>query len=307
MSLIIVDPGLWTTVQDAGRTGYRAWGVPVGGAFDGLSAELANALVGNEAGLAVLEFTLRGGVLEATEPHAVALAGAPLEGQLSRASGGGRSLRVPCSLTLDPGDRLVLGRMTAGVRTYLSVRGGLSTPPRLGSRSSERPLARGERLDAAVGRIAFRHLADPAWESPSSPPIRVIDGPDHGDLTDPGLLDRVAFQVGSRSNRVGLNLESPPLAAAARADRLSAPLAAGAIQLAGERLIILGVASGTLGGYPHVAHVVSADLRRVGQLRPGDVIRFRHVSLDDARRLDREARRAHRDLLLRVTSVARDG
>ncbi len=89
-------------------------------------------------------------------------------------------------------------------------------------------------------------------------------------------------------------------------DRLSAPVAPGAVQVAGGQLIVLGVACGTMGGYPHVAHVISADLDRLGQLRPGDVIRLHRVGLDEARGADRAMRRERRALLNRVATAAQD-
>src|SRR5262245_16951730 len=99
MGLIVIDPGLNTTVQDAGRPGYREWGVPAGGAFDRGSADLANALVGNPPTCAVLELTLIGGVYQADGPLALALAGAPMEARVVGPSGGGPVLATPLSWT----------------------------------------------------------------------------------------------------------------------------------------------------------------------------------------------------------------
>jgi allophanate hydrolase subunit 2 len=215
-------------------------------------------------------------------------------------------LLLPASTTLRDGERLVLGRTLDGARTYLAVRGGFQTEIRLGSRSTERPLGRDEVLPAESSALRTRHLAEAAWSSPASCPIRIIDGPDRHAVLDPEEWRRFVFRVGSRSNRIGLRLESTRFEVAPLPDRLSAPLAPGAIQVAGGQLIILGVAGGTMGGYPHVAHVISADLDRVGQLRPGDQIRFEPVSLAEARELDRAARQVARTLLLRVGSLARD-
>ena len=83
MSLFVIDPGFFTTVQDGGRPGYREWGVPSGGAFDRGSADLANALVGNPPGCAVLEMTMMGGLYQASVPLALALAGAPLDAKMT--------------------------------------------------------------------------------------------------------------------------------------------------------------------------------------------------------------------------------
>ena len=98
------------------------------------------------------------------------------------------------------------------------------------------------------------------------------------------------FRVGSQSNRMGLRLQGDPVSVTSPPERLSTPVAPGAIQVAGGQLIVLGVACGTMGGYPHVAHVVSVDLDRLGQLKPGDVVQFRRVSLEQAHRLDQDNR-----------------
>ncbi len=310
MGLIVINPGLSTTVQDAGRAGYREWGVPPGGAFDRGAAGLANALVGNGSDRAVLELTLVGGTYEAQHHLAMALAGAPMEARVVAPDGSGRTLAVPLSFTLRAGERLVLGRAIEGARTYLAVRGGWQTRLHLGSRSSEGRLGAGEILPAEAGSIPTRYPAEPGWTPPAPEPFRLIDGPD-AIRADPGLDASVfeagrPFRVGSRSNRIGLRLESDPIEVVSAPGRLSAPVAPGAVQAAGGQLIILGVAGGTMGGYPHVAHVISADLDRLGQLRPGDVIRFLRVSLDEARRADLAMRQARKAILNRVRTAAQD-
>src|SRR3954447_12048782 len=100
MGLIVIDSGFWSTVQDAGRVGYREWGVPVGGAFDRRSADLANALVGNGPDCAVLELALRGGTFEGLGNLAIALAGAPMEAEIVAPDRRPRSLQIPLSTTL---------------------------------------------------------------------------------------------------------------------------------------------------------------------------------------------------------------
>src|SRR5271163_4374274 len=108
MALVVADPGLFTTVQDAGRLGYRQWGVPIGGAFDRRSAELANSLVGNANACAVLELTLVGGTYRAKGPLALALAGAPMEAKVVETDAEDHSLLLPLSFSLQDGERLVL-------------------------------------------------------------------------------------------------------------------------------------------------------------------------------------------------------
>jgi biotin-dependent carboxylase-like uncharacterized protein len=304
MGLLVKNPGLCATVQDLGREGYRECGVPVGGAFDRASAALANALVGNPPGEAVLELTLSGGIYEATIPLAVALAGALMEARVEGADGGSRPWQVPQSGALRVGDRLILGRASQGARAYLAVRGGWRTPVVLGSRSRETRLRPGDLIPAEPATTPTRRLAESSWVDPTLGPFRVLDGPDAEDTLD---WDSLVFQVGQQSDRMGLRLEGAELTIRSPPDRVSTPVAPGAVQVAGGRAIVLGVACGTMGGYPHVAQVITADLDRLGQLRPGDPVRFQRASLAEARRLDREARRVQGERLRRVATLAADG
>ena len=293
MALLVVRPGLASTVQDRGRSGYREFGVPVGGAFDRASLDLANALLGNDPDDAALELTLIGGTYRAESTLAVALAGAPMAALIRPASGPDRPLAIPQSTTLRAGDELVLGGCATGARTYLAVRGGFPTPVILGGRSSEARLEAGAVLPARPGSttLARRPVAWPWAVRARNEPIRIIDGPDAA--TVPGgsrLLESVEFRVSGLSDRMGLRLEGPAVAAATPADRVSAPVAPGAVQIAGGRPIVLGVAGGTMGGYLHPAHVIAADLDRLGQLRPGDRLRFQRVEVEEAREADRVRR-----------------
>ncbi len=306
MGLMVIDSGFWTTAQDAGRPGFREYGVPAGGPFDRGSADLANALVGNGPDCAVLELTLRGGVFEALGSMGIALAGAPIEASIVGTDGNPRRFRVPSSGSLHAGERLVLGRTLEGARALSVGPGRISD-----ARADGKPIVRaapaprrflecaGEDSPHAVCRRA-------ALEQPSGGAL-----PDHrrtgSRLHDrPRVLEAQPFSRGLAQQSHGLALEGPPLELTAQPDRLSAPVAPGAIQVAGGQLILLGVACGTMGGYPHVAHVISADLDRAGQLSPGDSISFFPVDLETARNLDRAARQAHRASLIRVASLARD-
>ena len=291
MGLEVIQPGLVSTVQDGGRTGYRAFGVPLGGAFDRGSAELANALLGNPPGLAVLEMTLIGGTYEARVPLALALAGAPFIATIRCVDGRESSITVPRCFPLEGGDRLILGRSSRGARAYMAVLGGWQTPVVLGSRSNESPLSRGDVLPCRPGWTPVRY-PDPVdflFAATSPALLRVIDGPDIACLGDKGLDDSRIYRVGTQCDRMGLRLEGRSWEVVSDPDRVSTPLTPGAIQAAGGRPLVLGVACGTMGGYPHVAHVISADLDRLGQVRPGDAVRFERVTLAEARVWDREA------------------
>jgi biotin-dependent carboxylase-like uncharacterized protein len=308
MGLLVIDPGLSTTVQDLGRPGYRQWGVPPGGSFDRASAALANALVGNALDCAVLELTLRGGVYEADCPLALALAGATIEARVVRSGSREQRLELPLSFSLGEKERLILGRTLDGARVYLAVGAGWQTCPILGSRSSEKRITSGTNLPAQSGTTPSRHISQTAWRSPTAEPFRVIAGPDR--LASLSLERQIGsgreFRVSSHADRVGVRLQGEPVSVASPPERLSTPVAAGAIQVAAGQLIILGVACGTMGGYPHIAHVISADLDRLGQIQPGDTIHFQPVSLSDSRQLDGESRRQNKVLADRLTLLARD-
>jgi biotin-dependent carboxylase-like uncharacterized protein len=300
VGLIVVNPGVHTTVQDLGRAGYREWGVPPAGAFDVRSHRLANALLGNAPGAASLEMTLVGGTYEADQPLALALAGANGDARIEKHGEAAIALRMPQSLTLNAGERLYIGGMARGARNYLAVSGGWQTQAVLGSRSCEVPLRAGEYLPCAPGTTAVRRPAksDPCGSEAGV--IQIVFGPDAAALRTDDPWQGAIYRVGKDASRMGLRLEGPGIEVEADPERLSAAVLTGAIQIAGAQPIVLGVACGTLGGYPHVAQVVSADLWRLGQLRPGAEIRFQRISLETARERDRIERRLwdeHLDLI----------
>jgi biotin-dependent carboxylase-like uncharacterized protein len=306
MGLVVIRPGLFSTVQDAGRSGYREVGVVPGGWFDKSSAGIANALLGNDPGAAVLEMTLVGGVFEARCPLAVGLAGAPIEVAIKTREGQ-TVLDLPIAFSLAEGDQVTLGRVRQGARTYLTVLGGFQTPLVLGSRSSETPLRSGDLLPCRASWSPVRRL-DPAeslFEAVGPDPLRVIDGPDASQEAIEGLTGS-AFRISSMSDRMGLRLEGPQLKVVDDPNRVSAPVAPGAVQVAGGHPLVLGVACGTMGGYAHLAQIVSADIDRLGQARPGDTVTFRRVTLTEARELDHH-RTAHLSaLLVNIGAASRD-
>lgn len=283
--------------------------MPVGGAADAGAHTLANALVGNSADAATLELTQVGGTFEALQPLLAALAGAPFEASIERAHGSSVTLLLPRSFELHPGDRLIVRRCDRGARAYLALHGGVLTEPVLGSRSSETPVRAGDVVPADESSrpacwpardhtIPFDSIGD---GSSNRCVLRVVDGTD-------GRARPGEFVVDEATSRMGVRLlASAPLDAPDLADageRLSAPVAPGAIQWTPSGLILLGVACGTMGGYAHVAHLISADLDKLGQLRPGDPIALEPVSLSDARRLDAAQREARRRAALQIKTFA---
>jgi KipI family sensor histidine kinase inhibitor len=287
-------PGVLTTVQDAGRTGFAHLGVPRAGAADPYAYALGNHLVGNPTGAAALEVTAQGPALRFRRRAYVAVTGevgVTLDG---RPVDTGRLVPVA------GGQRLVIGVVTGGLRAYLCVAGGLTAPSVMGSCSSDTlsglgppPLAAGQELAGAdpCGPLGD-HLA-PSLLSGSGRPrrLRVMAGPQAAWLAEG--LDRLAettFTVDAESNRVGVRLrpDGPPLARA-RGEVGSAGAVWGAVQLpsSGDP-VVLGPDHATLGGYPVVAVVISADLPALGQCRPGEEVRLVPVDLAGARAARRD-------------------
>lgn len=308
MSLAVVVPGVFSTIQDLGRDRHRSWGVPVGGSFDPSSAMLANALVGNPAECAVLEMTYVGGVYEAQAPMALALAGAPMKATLRPKTGRDMLLEPVSAFPLKTGDQLVIEGTPQGIRSYLAVRGGWKTDVILGSRSSEIPLKAGNILPCEPGVTPFRKAQGFAT-SPAAGEIflRITDGPDFSLVEESWLNPERFYKVGTLSNRMGIRLEGARCDVEEQPERLSTPVAPGSIQMAGGIPLILGAACGTMGGYPHVAQVITADLARLAQARTGDRVRFVRMSVDEARRVSRSIRHEIRMRAELVRMISSDG
>jgi antagonist of KipI len=199
------------------------------------------------------------------------------------------------------------------MRAYLCVRGGFHEHEILRSRSSLGPLSAGQQLACDPSTIQARFLPDsvgqtfvPAGEQDSPMSLRVIAGA-QADWFQPGVLFDQEFEVTPSSNRMGLRLRASALAPrpngqqAGIREMTSEPVAPGAVQVtrAGQ-CIILGVDGQTIGGYPKIAHVIAADLDRVGQIRPGQRLRFTEVSLEEAANLHRARERELAEWLTRL-------
>jgi biotin-dependent carboxylase-like uncharacterized protein len=313
MGLLVLNPGLSTTFQDAGRPGFRDRGVPPAGAFDLGSHQLANALLDNPRESATLELTLDGGRYEATTTMELSLAGATMPVRIEGHARQVTDLLPPCSFLLRAGDRMTIGTARGQVRAYLAANGGWLYPIVLGSRSSEIPIRSGieiEALSVIEDQIAgfwnmIRRLH--RFDTPADQGVvRVMAGPDAGHDLDASPLLNESFRVSARSDRMGLRLEGPVIERPSDPDRLSEPVVPGAVQVAGGQLLVLGVACGTMGGYPHLAQVVSADLDRLAQARPGSLVCFKEVDPEEAMRLDRAHRLERSGFLSCVEVRVRD-
>jgi 5-oxoprolinase (ATP-hydrolysing) subunit C len=281
MTLRVLDPGLHSLVVDFGRPGYRSLGVAVGGAADRTALAIGNALVGNQPDAAALEICLAGPTLQAACELACVVYGAPFEVYSDR-----QGLSAGKTFTLHTDDILHVRGTPEGMRAYLCARGGLDVPVVLGSRSALRPLRTGDELHCTPGTIHGRFVRlDLKWNRQPKK-LRVVDGP-QADWFCQDEFYAQEFTIAPASDRMGLRLLGSPLSMPAR-ELVSEPVCPGAVQITHDgQGIVLGMDGQTIGGYPKIAHVISADLDKLGQLRAGDSVRFERSSLEEAKAIYR--------------------
>jgi biotin-dependent carboxylase-like uncharacterized protein len=296
-------PGLSTTVQDAGRTGYYDVGIPPSGALDQYALRAANLLVGNPAGAAALEIVYMGPELAFEAPAVVAVAGASMTPRIN-----GEERPLWESFPVAAGDVLDFGYLTAGARAYLAVSGGIDVPQVLGSRSTYglgalggfagRPLQTGDKLPVGSSSGAKPGRSVPLDLRPSyskDVEVRVMMGLYDHRLTAAGresflgttwTLTPVADRIGFRYKAAELETverEAPFGAGQDPSNIVDAPYPIGSIQVPGSvEPIILHRDAVSGGGYMMVATVLSGDLDMVAQSAPNTRTRFVAVDLDGA-------------------------
>jgi antagonist of KipI len=281
-SIRVIEAGLQSTVQDLGRFGYAHLGVSASGAADALALRAANLLVGNAENTAALEMTLTGGALEFEEAAVIALTGSDF----------GAGLPLWTAIEIAAGAVVRCGATQSGARAYLAVRGGIDAPKTLGSASTHvltgvggRALRRGDVL-----RVGAESIRQPRRVTAVPPlrtgPLRITDGPQADWFANE--LYEASYTVTEESSRMGLRLRGPAIPSPP-GHMLTEGVALGAIQIPPDgQPIILFVEHQTTGGYPKPANVCSADLWRVGQLRPRDQVRFERVTMEQALQLLRQ-------------------
>ncbi|MGE0453297.1 MAG: 5-oxoprolinase subunit PxpB [Vicinamibacteria bacterium] len=297
-SVEVLDGGLLTSIQDAGRSGLRRLGVGSAGAADLQALAAANAALGNAWDAAALECTLAGPGLRFLRPTRFAVAGADLGARLERDDLGAWPVPPAGAVLARPGQRLWFAGRRAGCRAVIAFAGGVRVPAVLGSRSTDRlagfggkdgrPLAAGDllELDAARDTLAAR-AAGAFSEPPEVLTLRVVLGPqdDHFDEQALRRFLGAAFSVSATSDRVGCRLEGPPLSHAGPAEIVSDGMLEGCVQVPPDGQPIVALCDGpTTGGYPKIATVIAADLPRIAQLVPGQSrVRFEAVDLGQDR------------------------
>lgn len=289
--LVVIKPGMLTTVQDLGRWGFQDSGVPVAGPMDTYSHRLANRLVGNPDGAATLEVTLIGPDVEFDGEVRFAIAGAEFPARLNDTA---VPMHRACSA--GHGSRLRFGIRTRGARAYLAVAGGFDLPLTFGSRATHllsamgpnggRALASGVRLPIGQPSMANAVAGAPLPLPSGGARVRVMWGPQDDYFTEDARATLVTtrYEITSPSNRQGYRLKGTPLAHAGSADILSDATPIGSLQVpASGQPILLMADRQTTGGYPKIATVVTADLPLAGQLAPGEWIEFEACTLAEAR------------------------
>lgn len=286
----VINPGMLTTVQDAGRWGWQAYGMPVAGVMDRFAFTVINMLAGNDKNAAVLEMTLTGGSFRFEEAAWAAIGGADMQADLN-----GVNVRNWSSFYIPAGSELSFGFALKGCRSYLAVQGGFDVPEVLGSRSTYlragiggfagRALKSGDmlKIGAASSQIPY-NCALPVQLVPDyggETILRVMLGPQEDLFTTEGIetLFGGTYTVTNESDRMGCRLDGPVIKHAGKPDIVSDALCRGAIQVPGHGMPIIMLADcQTTGGYAKIGTVIGPDLTRLAQAKPGDAVRFKLVS-----------------------------
>jgi biotin-dependent carboxylase-like uncharacterized protein len=292
--IIIEQGGALSLVEDCGRFGYQRYGMPVSGAMDLLSLQLANILVGNEPNTAAIEATLKGPEILFCQNSVIAVCGANMQPHID-----GNAISVYEPVQVKAGQRLGFAGLVNGCRSYIAFSGGVDVPLVMGSRSTYlktgtgghkgRALAAGDQLSLGevINKPIFKKISSSSLpEYKSEQIIRIIPGPEVKRLDFEGIhcLLTSEYRVSSHSDRMGLRLTGEKIKLNAPGhDIISAGISQGTIQLPGSgEPIILMADRQTTGGYARIANVASADLTLVAQLKPGDIIHFQEISMEKA-------------------------
>ncbi len=319
--LRVIEPGMFTTVQDLGRPGHAAIGVPPSGAADPLSLTIANRLLGNSDHAAALECTLIGPSITLESDTWVCLAGAMCPGAHIEGTGGQRPLPWCEPTRVRAGELITIGATIDDARAYLCVSGGLNVPPILNSRSTLVGVSLGGHEGRALKQGDALSLNNPTHKPKPLPGAlhdwlrphlqRRIFRVAHSLHTDrfPSVaiqqLTSDQFTVGEQSDRTGIRLHGPTISPPEHAGSFeSEPTVTGSIQIAGDgRPIVLGPDRPTTGGYPLLACVIRTDLPALAMLRPRGTLRFEHICREKARQLATE----HRSELDQLLPPSNDG
>lgn len=291
----ILDAGLLTTVQDLGRYGFQRYGVSASGVMDEYSAKIANKLVGNKVGEAVLETTLKGVQIEFLQNTAVAITGGNCDVTLN-----GTKIELWQSYLVNRGDILKMGICRSGLRNYLAFAGGIDVPIIMNSKSTNlkakvggfngRKLMAGDILSVGVGSLETPLTLNKHYIPTYSKDIKVgvILGQQDDYFTEAGIKTFLneTYTVTQESDRMGIRLSSVSGATIEHkngADIISDGITFGAIQVPGSgQPIVMMADRQTTGGYTKIGNVISSDLAKLAQATPGTKVKFVEYTLEQA-------------------------
>jgi antagonist of KipI len=294
MSIKILQPGVLSTIQDAGRHGFRALGIGPGGAMDFLAAALANRLVGNQPNEAVLEMHFPAATMLFEKSAVIAIAGADFAPTINQTP-----IANNQPIAVAAGSELRFAKWQKGARVYLALAGGFAIAPWLNSRSTNlvaqaggwqgralqkndclpfatRTIAKAEPLDATILKAALESYDKPA-------PIRCVVGPEWDRLSPNAQKQwkENKYTIQSTANRMGYRLQSEVLAQSQQQEMVSSPVGMGTVQcLPNGQLVILMADHQTSGGYPRLATVIRADWPRLAQMKANDTLQLEMVSME---------------------------
>lgn len=289
----VVDAGFLTTVQDLGRYGYQQYGVSVSGAMDHVAARLANILVGNDENEGLLEATMTGPKIKFLDDAVIAITGGNLQPEIN-----GVTLKLNKRVAVNKGDILSFKGMKTGLRSYIAFAGGIDVPVVMGSKSTflkagiggyeGRALKAGDILTAGIcsGNSSGREAAENFYDyGIRKVELRVLLGPQEDAFTENGIETFLSseFSVTNKSDRMGYTLEGEKIEHIHGADIISDGISMGSIQVpsSGNPIIMMADRQ-TTGGYTKIASVITADLPKLAQAKPGGVIVFKKSTIEEA-------------------------
>lgn len=304
MSIRILKQGLYDSIQDMGRYGYQHFGINPGGAMDTVAAAATNMLVGNEPNEAVIEMHFPAAAFYFEKAAVIAICGADFSPHINN-----EPVPLNNALVVAAGSILTFTKYIYGTRNYLAVQGGLSIDPWLNSYSTNskakaggyhgRSLNKEDMLHCRAEQFAYAALPaasfvvtpitinTSALYTPSNR-VRCLKGSDFETLHENSrqTFTTSSFTISRQSDRMGYRLTGSSLENTDTRERISAAVTKGSIQLLPNgQLILLMADHPTAGGYPVMAHVISADIPTLAQMQPGTPIQFTFVSLEEAENL----------------------
>ena len=293
MSINVLKPGFQSTVQDLGRNGYSHYGISKSGAADDLSIRLGNLIVGNNENAASIEMTLVGGEFKFNIDSTIVLTGSKFAAMIDN-----KSIPFNEIVKISANQTLSIGQTMEGARCYLAVKGGIDVTNVFSSKTTHltskmggidgRALIKDDQLMigksmTGVAPIVYNNILDINMSK-----LLIIKGIQENyisKLTWKKFLNQ-EYKVSNLSSRMGIRLEGESLNLENNNEIITEGVPLGAIQLPRSgNPIISFVEHQTTGGYPKIANVISSEIHKVGQLKPGDKFKFELISLDEAEKL----------------------